>query len=223
VVAPIISLISSLLPIVIFILFCTRTRIKGLWVIFFYCITSLASDSLLNSSWGPNNKFLIWNIYTLVEYSFLSYFFYLIISSRFIKTLIVIVSFIYFIVFFLLYKNNNSQLNSVLTFISRVIILALCLIYIFSVMKQSTESLTILNPLFLIVIALLLYVASTLFLFIMANQLSEKEMNQYWAITLYSNILTNLLYSTAFLLYHFQNKKPPPESRTVDFTSPNDR
>jgi len=91
-------------------------------------------------------------------------------------------------------------------------------------MKQSTESVDILNPLFIIVIALLLYVACTLFLFIIANKLSAKEMEEYWGgITIYNNILTNLLFSTAFLLYHFQNKKPPPESRTVDFTSPNDR
>jgi hypothetical protein len=94
---------------------------------------------------------------------------------------------------------------------------------LFSSMKQTTESLDIFNPLFLIVIAILLYVACTLFLFIIANQLTEKEMDKYWNITIYSNILTNLLYSTAFLLYRFQNKSPTPENQTVDFTSPNDR
>ena len=82
----------------------------------------------------------------------------------------------------------------------------------------------ILSPLFLIVIALLLYVACTLFLFIIANKLSAKEMAKYWgSITVYNNILTNLLFSAAFLLYRFQHKNPPSERHTVDFTSPNDR
>jgi uncharacterized BrkB/YihY/UPF0761 family membrane protein len=91
-------------------------------------------------------------------------------------------------------------------------------------MNQNTQSLSILNPGFLIVIAMLLYVAFTLFLFIIANKLSEDEMAKYWrSITVYNNILTNLLFSVAFLLYRFQHKNPTPESHSVDFTSPNDR
>jgi len=53
--------------------------------------------------------------------------------------------------------------------------------------------------------------------------LSPKEMNDYWVINNYSNILTNILFSTAFLLYRYQNKKHTPESHSVDYTSPNDR
>jgi len=91
-------------------------------------------------------------------------------------------------------------------------------------MNQNTESLNILNPVFLIVIALLFYVACTLFLFIIANKLSEGDMAKYWRnITVYSNILTNLLFAAAFLLYRFQHKNPTPGSHSVDFTSPNDR
>jgi hypothetical protein len=90
-------------------------------------------------------------------------------------------------------------------------------------MKQTAESVDIFNPEFIVVIALLLYVACTLFLFIIANHLSPKEMNDYWIINNYSNILTNILFSTAFFLYRYQKKSPIPESHSVDFTSPNDR
>jgi len=138
--------------------------------------------------------------------------------------LILLVSAIYFIVFVLLIRSIHLQFNSVLSFFSQVIILGLCLVYLFTSMKQTPEPVNFLNPLFLIVIALLLYVAFTLFLFIIANQLSEKEMAEYWKnITLYNNILTNLLFSSAFLLYRFQNKSIPTENHTVDFTRPNDR
>ena len=130
----------------------------------------------------------------------------------------------YFIVFFILIKGITLQFNSVLSSFSQVIILVLCLIYLFSSMKHSVETINLINPMFLIVVALLLYVAFTLFLFVIANNLSAKEMAEYWGnITIYNNILTNLLFSTAFLLYRFQNKSSTPENQTVDFTSPNDR
>ena len=88
----------------------------------------------------------------------------------------------------------------------------MCLVYLFYKHETNYRIIRyILNPLFLIVIALLLYVACTLFLFIIANKLSEKEMDKYWGdITVYNNILTNLLFSAAFLLYRFQHKNPDP-------------
>lgn len=219
-----ISLISSLLPIVFFILFCSKTHIKGLWVIFLYSTASLLSDLFLSSTWGSNHTFLLWNIYTIIEYSILSFFFYTVIKLRLIRALIFIISTLYFIVFLFLIKSINLQFNSVLSFFSQVNILGLCLVYLFINMKQTSESIDILNPLFVIVIALLLYVACTLFLFIIANKLSAKEMAEYWGgITVYNNILTNLLFSVAFLIYRYQTKSKPSESHTVDFTSPNDR
>jgi hypothetical protein len=220
----IISSISSLLPIVFFILFCLKTNEKGLWVIFLYSIFSSVSDSLVSSLWGSHRTFLLWNIYTIVEYSFLAYFFYLTIKLRLVRVLITIISALFIIVFFFLFKSINVRFNSILSFFSQANILILCLVYIFMSMNHTTESLNILNPVFLIVIALLFYVACTLFLFIIANKLSEDEMTKYWRnITVYNNILTNLLFAAAFLLYRFQHKNPTPESHSVDFTSPNDR
>jgi drug/metabolite transporter (DMT)-like permease len=91
------------------------------------------------------------------------------------------------------------------------------------VMKPSTEPVSIFTPVFLIVIALLIYVASTLFLFIIASRLTEKEMDHYWFINSYSNILVSSIFSAAFILVRYQKKQPPPESHSVDFTFPNDR
>lgn len=204
--------------------FCLKTREKGLWVIFFYSIASLFTDFVLSSNWGSHNTFLLWNIYTAIEYSILSLFFYLIISLRSIRALLFVIFVIFFIVFFVQIRHISQQYNSVLSFFSQANILGLCLVYLFTGMKQNSESFDILSPLFVIVIALLLYVACTLFLFIIANKLSTKEMNEYWGgITVYSNMLTNFLFSAAFLLFRFQNKSTPPENHTVDFTSSNDR
>jgi hypothetical protein len=91
-------------------------------------------------------------------------------------------------------------------------------------MQLSAEPLNLFSPVFLIVIALLLYVASTLFLYIIAGHLAVKEREKYWSINNVSNILTNLIFSVAFILFRFQNKNPFPENAAVDFTRfPDDR
>ena len=85
-------------------------------------------------------------------------------------------------------------------------------------MRTSEEPINLLSPVFLIVIALLLYVASTLFLYIIANRLTAREMEHYWGINHVSNILTNVIFAAAFLLFRFQKKNPSPENAAVDFT-----
>jgi nicotinamide riboside transporter PnuC len=100
----------------------------------------------------------------------------------------------------------------------------LCVTFFAISMKLSAESLNLFSPVFLIVVALLLYVASTLFLYIIASRLSAKEMREYWSINHVSNIITNLIFSVAFFLNRYQKKNPFPEKAAVDFTSfPDDR
>lgn len=91
-------------------------------------------------------------------------------------------------------------------------------------MRTSEEPANLFSPIFLIVIALLLYVASTLFLYIIASRLSAKDMDKYWSINHVSNILTNLIFSVAFILFRYQKQNPTSENLAVDFTrSPDDR
>jgi hypothetical protein len=91
-------------------------------------------------------------------------------------------------------------------------------------MKPTGEPVNnIFNPVFLIVVGLLLFVSSTLFLFIVANRLSAREMDQFWIINTYANILTSFIFSAAFFLLYYQKKNPPPENQPVDFTRSEDR
>jgi len=92
-----------------------------------------------------------------------------------------------------------------------------------NVMKPTLEPISIFTPAFLISIAFLISVSSTLFLNIIANKLTISEMEKYWNISNYSNILMNIIFSSAFVLFYIQQKSKPPESHSVDFTSPNDR
>jgi hypothetical protein len=220
-----IGLLTSLLPIISFIVFCNKKATKEIWVIFIYCILSILFDTFLSASmWAYEHRFLIWNIFAIVEYSLITYFFYLIIDSRLIRFLIIIFSFFYLIIFIFYSKPDKDQFNSIVGAFGLVIILILSLCFFVIALKPTEIPVTnIFTPRFIIVIALLLYVASTLFLNIIANKLSEKEMLQYWSINTYSSILTSLIYTIAFIVFKYQKKSSTFENQHVDFTSPNDR
>jgi len=218
------SLISSLLPIIFFLLFCLRTREKGLWVIFFYTLMSFLFDVfLLLTMWGITYKFILWNIFILVEFSFLSYFFYLIITARLIRSLIILSSIVFLVVYFLYASTDKERYNSLISAIEAVILLILSLSYFMIMMKPSAEPVNIFTPILLVVFSILLYLTSTLFLYIIANNLTPTQFDKYWSINYYANILCNLIYSFAFFLYGYQKKSLTHENHIVDYTSPNDR
>jgi hypothetical protein len=193
-------------------------------VIFFYTLMSFVFDVfLLLTMWGITYKFILWNIFILVEFSFISYFFYLIIKSRLIKSLIII-SFIIFLIIYFLYANNDKErYNSLISAIEAVILLILSLSYFMIMMKPTAEPVNIFTPILLVVFSILLYLTSTLFLYIIANNLTPSQFDKYWSINYYANILCNLIYSFAFLLYGYQRKTLTRENHIVDYTSPNDR
>ena len=219
------GLLASLLPIISFIIFCNKKATKEIWVIFIYSVFSILFDIYLSTSmWAYEHKFLIWNVFAILEYSLITYFFYLIIDSRIIRFLIIIFSFFYVLIFLLYSKSNKDQFNSILSAFGSVIILILSLCFFIIALKPTAIPVeNIFTPIFIIVVALLLYVASTLFLYIIANKLSEKEMVQYWSINAYSSILTSLIFTIAFIVFKYQKKSLTPENHTVDYTSPNDR
>jgi cbb3-type cytochrome oxidase subunit 3 len=196
-----------------------------MWVIFIYCLLSIGFDIYLSSSMRAyEHRFLIWNIFAILEYTLITYFFYLVIDSRLIRFLIIVLSLFYLVIFILYSKSNKDQFNSIVNAFGSVIFLILSLCYFIIALKPTDIPVTnIFTPRFLIVVALLLYVASTLFLYIIVNKLSEKEMLQYWILNTYSGILTSLIISIAFVVFKYQRNQPPFENRQVDFTSPNDR
>ncbi len=148
----------------------------------------------------------------------LSYFFFLIIQNRKIKLLILFFAVIYLILFVFLASTSDDHFNSILSAVGSVFLLTLCLIYLVHSMRLTTAPVSFFSPVFLIVIALLIYVASTLFLYIVASQLTEKEMDQYWSINHIVNILINVIASLAFISVRTQSKNPTPENQQLDFT-----
>jgi hypothetical protein len=138
--------------------------------------------------------------------------------------LLIVLSFIVFLITYFLYGSaDKERFNSLISAIEAVILLFLSLSYFMIKLKPAAEPVNIFTPIFLAVFAILLYVTSTLFLYIIANNLTLKQFDKYWSINDYANILCNLIYTFAFFLYNYQKKPNPPENHIVDYTSPNDR
>ena len=216
-----IRVLSSLIPIIFFVLFCKKKATKEYWVFFLYLTISSVIDLVLATSlWATNNRYLLWNFYGFLENVLLSYFFYLIIRQRFIRILIPFFCLIYLVVFLLNHKSNNTNLNSYMSAFGSVTLLILCVCYFINSMKSISQPVNIFSPIFIIVVALLFNVSSTMFLNIIANMLTSNQMKDYWVINNYSIILLNFIIATAFLKLYFQQKSIPPENHSLDFTSP---
>ena len=56
------------------------------------------------------------------------------------------------------------------------------------------------SPNFWVVLAFLVYMSATLFLFIITSSLSKNEQNRYWFIANFSSIIFNIFLSIAFIL-----------------------
>jgi len=165
----------------------------------------------------------VWNFFGVIENILLSYFFYIVINQRLIRSAIILLSFSYVIFSFFHFNTNTEQFNSINGAIGLVILLFLCLCYFINIMKPSSTPMNIYTPVFVIVFAMILSISSTLFLTVVSNQFTKNEMQKYWNISSYANILMNLIVSSAFILFYNQHKPKPTESNFVDFTSPNDR
>jgi hypothetical protein len=219
-----VSLVTSFLPIIFFLVFCLKTKERGLWVNFFYISFALLIDIVtLTTSWGSANKYTLWNIFILVEFTFLSYFFYLVIQQRLVRSLIILTYLVFFVIYAFYVNNDKGKFNSFLSAIESVILLIYTLSYFMMIMRPTEVPVKIFNPTLLIVFSILVYLSSTTFLYVIVNNLTEQQFQKYWSINDLANIVCNLTYSFAFILYGYQRKNPPHENQFVDYTSPNDR
>jgi drug/metabolite transporter (DMT)-like permease len=153
----------------------------------------------------------------------MSYFFYLVIPQRGFRLLVVILLLLFIVFFLINFKTDNDHYNATIPVVGFIFILFLCLCYLSSVLKPSSDEVNILKPAFLIVIAFIISISCTLFLNIISNRFALKEMEKYWSLSNYTGILDNLIFSSAFLLFYRQQKSKPPENHIVDYTSPSDR
>lgn len=209
-----ISVLSGLLPIILFLVFLRKNKEKNLWVIFLYTVLSLITDiAFRNLSAGDETaEFYLFSFFTIIEYSIFSMFIFLQISSKAVKWFIACVSIgFYGFAIYNITRGQNSNFDSLSASVESVLVILFCIFFFAEEIRNPEVSFIYSSKAFWVTTAVLLYLAATLFLFISAPYFTAEEKDSYWSINFISNILKNILLSIAFILP--KHKSSPPLDR----------
>lgn len=197
------SINSGFLPIVFFLLFVNRNREKKLWVIFLYAIISLITDYSYDLI-AKKNEFYLFSFFTIIEFTLCSIFLYYNINSKFFKRIVLVLSFFFFCIsFYNLFQKQFEKLDSLTATVECILIILFSILFLYDQLKEPELIFIYTSKQFWIIVAFLLYLSSTLFLFMSADNLTKHEMSYYWSINFVFNIVKNILFALAFSL-----KKP---------------
>lgn len=201
-----ISNFSDLLPLVFFLLFKKNNNEKALTVIFYYilyCIVNEALGFYLNEI-RFESIFIVWAIFTIVEFSFFCLFYYYAIPQGWMKKTVLPIWSLFFLFscidFFLI--NQMNAFDSITSGVESIIIIILCIYYLIVQLKGTNNLFVYSTSNFWIIITFLIYLSGTFFLYIMAENMIQNRVFQiqYFIINSAFNILKNILLSIAMLM-----------------------
>ena len=189
-----------------FLLFKRKSKEKALRVVLFYilyCIVNEGMSFYLQSFGSPNTVYLFL-LFTIVEYSFFCYFIYLILPPSLIKKNVPLIwiGFLLFAFIDYAFFSKAQEFDSIASGIESIIVLMLCIYYLFSQMKGVNNLLVYSTFNFWAVIAFLIYFSGTFFLYLMTERMMHNVsfQKQYFVINISFNILKNLLLCVAMIM-----------------------
>lgn len=155
-------------------------------------------------SFGSPNTVYLFLLFTIVEYSFFCYFIYLILPPSLIKKNVPLIwiGFLLFAFIDYAFFSKAQEFDSIASGIESIIVLMLCIYYLFSQMKGVNNLLVYSTFNFWAVIAFLIYFSGTFFLYLMTERMMHNVsfQKQYFVINISFNILKNLLLCVAMIM-----------------------
>ena len=201
-----IGIFSNLLPLVFFLLFKLHSKEKSLRVIFFYVLYCVFNELLTYYLHIVRSESILifFALFTIAELTFFCLFYYYILPSDKVKKLIfpTWLCFILFslVDFFLI--NKMTGFDSFTSGLQCILIIGMCIYYLFLQIKGSTNLQIYSTSNFWIVITFLIYLSGLFFLYILTEtMINDKAFRiQYVYINSIFNILKNVLLSIAMLM-----------------------
>ncbi|MEO6452603.1 MAG: hypothetical protein ABIN97_00960, partial [Ginsengibacter sp.] len=169
------------------------------------------------------NAYVVYDIFNVVELAF-----FLVLFKQIFKTKKVVkylpflfVGFIIFIIIDYAFHMNTGAFDSKSSGIESIIIITLCLYYFYEELKQANSLLIYTTINFWIIIAFLIYLSGTFFLFLFAeNTLHDKVFQiQYIVINSSFIIIKNIFFSIALMIKSDSSQPPnfPNENPMSDW------
>lgn len=168
-----------------------------------YCIVNEGVSFYLQSLHSKNFIVLL-NVFTIVEYTFFCYFIYLVIPKGQLKKTIPYIwcGFLLFAFIDYFFISDGLEFDSIASGIEAIIVLLLCMAYLFSQVKGNNNLLIYSTFNFWAVIAFFIYFSGTFFLYLMTDKMrvSISFQKMYFVINISFNILKNLLLCVAMTM-----------------------
>lgn len=207
------GIFAHLLPLVFFLLFKFHTKEKSLWVIFYYilyCILNESAGYYFHQIHFENFFIFSFSLFTVAEFSFFCLFYFYVLPNNKAKNFIfpLWLCFIIFSCIDFFFINKMDGFDSFTSGLQTIVIIGLCIYYLFVQIKGSNTLFVYSTSNFWIIITFLIYLSGTFFLYIMAETMINDKIFrvQYIIINSIFNILKNVLLSIAMIMKSGQEK-----------------
>lgn len=204
----------DLLPILVVSFYFRKVKELPIWVIFLYSAYSFINNQvILNLVKHKTSVVTLLSFFTLFEYLLFATILFLILkNSKFKKAIILISpSFAAICVYFIFWGGLKS-FDSIQTAIECILIITFCLVYFYEQLVSPEVEFIYNSYKFWIIIALLLYLAGTFFIFVFAADMPQKERDSYWPILYVCGIVRNILFAIAVYLSTRPQDEEPYQS-----------
>ena len=173
-----------------------------------YLIYCILADFFINKNFN-----LGFRLFTVVEYFFLSQYFYVVSKNIFPRKVIQWGSLLFILVCIIdFFESKESTFDSKPTGISALLIISYSLVFLFEQIKEPTQVFIYTSRTFWIATALIIYFSGTFFVFLFSQGSNDSPQfeNTYSLINYTFSILRNLFFAIAFLI--------PPEKENTGFS-----
>ena len=161
-------------------------------------------------------------LYTSFEFVLFTFFIINYIESKKVKTALKITS-AFFLIFLIIYFNAVplKRLDAIPIGVETILLYIFMIPYLKSQFKVESSNLLFRQFHFWIVVGIMFYLAGTFFFNIVGNELNKEEKRLYWHYSYLADIIKNLFFTIAIMLYASKSlKKSEPVKRLpdLDFT-----
>lgn len=193
------STFSIILPVFIGgLLFRTLTSpLKVLYL--FICLTAILETwSSVLHTYGENNM-VFFQIHTYIEFVFLSFVYFLVIKSKYVRNYILILSslFIFWLIYSDIWGGNSGELNTEVRVFESIILISYFVAHVLTVFRNSSSPFMETQPYFILTCGLLLYFLGTLLVYLYYDYLDGEILMYVWAIHSFLNLILNFIYVIA--------------------------
>lgn len=201
---------SHFLPAILFFIYFSKSSIRrSLWLIVIYDLYNYLTDLITLYVYHRPTQVFIYSSFTFFEYIFFAFILFFLIKSKRFKNVIIALSvcFTLFIIPYNIFVKLRG-IDSIPIGVETILILIFSFYYLYEQMKDTEDLFVYTRFSFWIVLAMMIYLSGSFFIYIYTSQLPDDEtIARYWIFTNIFSILKNVLFAIAILVNAYQSSK----------------